>query len=148
VILRGAVNTLLVVLATASAAVGHCEAQRVLHLSDGDSVLFLGSGQANVPNKPPGLLIDFNPLSSLRDTAALEVKALMVWQVLRDSISSASPAFVVLRATDRNPQQQGIREGHSFGFVVERRPDGDWYFYRDSLTIDQRIAALRSRGHT
>jgi len=81
-----------------------------------------------VPNERPGLQIEYNPYLSLDDTVALKREALALWSTLRPRIDSMNPPFVVLRATTRTPQVIGYQSVRNYGFVIERRADGKWYF--------------------
>ncbi len=100
----------------------------VIHLASGDSVRVLTTGPAIVPNERPGLQIEYNPYLSLDDTVALKREALALWSALRPRIDSMNPPFVVLRATTRTPQVIGYQSVRNYGFVIERRADGKWYF--------------------
>ena len=111
-------------------------AGQVMRLSSGDSVRVLGTGPAIVPNEKPGLLVDYNPFLSLDDTVALKREALALWSALRPRIDSLNPPFVVLRATTRKPQLIGYQSVRNYGFVLEKRPDGKWYFLHEPTPVD------------
>ncbi len=113
-------------------------AGQMMHLATGDSVRVLTTGPAIVPNQKPGLLVEYNPFLSLDDTSALRREALALWSVLRSRVDSLNPPFVVLRATTRQPQLIGYQSVRNYGFVLERRADGRWYFLHETTPVDER----------
>ncbi len=122
------------------AALSGCGAPagQTVQLATGDSVRLLATGPAIVPNQKPGLLVEYNPFLSLDDTAALRREALGLWSALRPRVDSLNPPFVVLRATTRRPQLIGYQSVRNYGFVLERRADGRWYFLHESTPVDKR----------
>jgi hypothetical protein len=115
----------------------HGQSAAIQHLPSGDSVAIIASGPASVPDKPPGLLVRFYPYSTLKDTNHLRELALQLWRDLQPRLDSLSIPWLVLQATDRTP---GPRSGRwrekNYGFVLERRSDGKWYFLNQSVPLN------------
>ena len=104
----------------------------------------LETAELRVSNRGPGILVEFRPFTPLSETLALKRAAIELWEGVKrpDSL-----AFVVIRATDRQPGVQGFQRVHAYGFIFERRSDGQWYITDDSLTVTQRAARLSRAGH-
>ena len=112
-------------------------AQEVIHLPSGDTVAILAVTQIRAPNRPPGLLIRFYPYTSLADTIHLRKLALSLRQTLRPKIEATGVPWLVLQATDQTPGPHlGIIRGENYGFVLEKRSNGKWYFLDGSEPID------------
>jgi hypothetical protein len=114
-----------------------CQAagQRVLHLSPRDSVFILSFGPATTTGGDI-VLVQYNPLSSFRDTSTLQRKASELWRALRRQIDTVGLPLVVLRATDRTTLT--AFESSVLDIVVERRSDGKWYARGDSVSFEPR----------
>ena len=100
----------------------------VVHLKSGDSVEFQSTGPAVVPTGT-GLVVTYRPYFSLDDTARVRGVALEFFWALLPRITT-SPPFVVMRAIDvpaARRNQGGYYEIHTFGVVLERHADGQWY---------------------
>ena len=111
-------------------------AQRALHLPSGDSVIVIGSGPARVPDKPDGLLIKYHTFVAMTDTATLRREALEMWHHFFAKIDSLSLSWVVFQATTQTPPPFiGIERGQMYGFVLEKRGDGKWYFLDGTIPL-------------
>ena len=101
----------------------------VVHLPTGDSLEFQATGPAEVPDRPPGLMITYHPFFPIADTARVKSAALALFRAVRERAGGTPPPpFVVLRAVGRRAaERRGTYEQQVFGVVLERRPDGRWY---------------------
>ena len=116
----------------------HAQGQRVVPLASGDSVAIIAVGPAQVPNKPRGFIVRFYPYRSLGDTAELRRQALELRRILRPQLDSTGAPWIVLQATDQMPgPQAGYFNVKNFGFVLEKRGDGQWYFVNGTAPIDE-----------
>jgi len=110
---------------------------RIIRLASGDSVLFVATGPIFDPNGDTGLMYEYHPYISLDDPARLRPQVLELWETVRPKAESLRAPFVVLRATTRFtklpvPQPAIIQ---NYGFVLQKRTDGLWYFLYDSIPI-------------
>ena len=109
----------------------------IIRLASGDSVLFVATGPIFDPNGDTGLMYEYHPYISLDDPARLRPQVLELWESVRPKAESLRAPFVVLRATTRFtelpvPQPAII---HNYGFVLQKRAYGLWYFLYDSVPI-------------
>jgi hypothetical protein len=126
--LRALASMTTIVLSSAPRVLG-AQAAAVQHLPSGDSIAITASGPATVPNQPTGLLVRFYPYSTLGDTNHLRDLAVQLWRSLRPRLDSLAIPWLVLQATDQTPEPHvGFWHVENYGFVVERRSDGRWYF--------------------
>ena len=82
-------------------------------------------------------MYEYHPYISLDDPARLRPQVLELWESVRPKAESLRAPFVVLRATTRFtelpvPQPAII---HNYGFVLQKRANGLWYFLYDSVPI-------------
>src|SRR6266516_6432875 len=100
-----------------------------LRLFNGDSVELQGRLPAIVQGEPPGRMYMYYPFRDLSDTVRLRRIAVGVFTKVWPELESKPPASLVMRAVNLPTAQ---RKGHynitNYGFVIERRPDGHWYF--------------------
>ena len=105
----------------------------VIHLDNGDSVELQATVPAVVEGSPPGRMVIFHPFSDFSDTAQLRQTAIALFHYLQPGLDSAAPPFLVLRAANLPAaQRKGFYNIENYGFVLEHRPDGKWYFLHDS----------------
>ncbi len=110
---------------------------KIVRLPTGDSVLFVATGPIFDPNGDTGLMYEYHPYIPLEDTTRLRPQVLELWDAVRPKAESVRAPFVVLRATTRFtelpvPQPAIIK---NYGFVLEKRTDGLWYFLYDSVPV-------------
>jgi hypothetical protein len=118
---------------------GHLSSE-VVQLPTGDSLELQAEVPAVVEGSLPGKMFVFYPFSDLSDTIRLRHLATALLLSLRARLDSSPPPFVVLRAVNvpaAKRNQIGAYEIEQFGFVVERRTDGQWYFLNQSEPIRQ-----------
>jgi hypothetical protein len=114
------------------------QAPTIVHLASGDSVAIISAGPAHVPNQPEGFQVRFYPYRPLDDTAQLRRQALELRSALRPQLDSTNAPFVVLQATNQTPEPHvGIWHAVNYGFVLEKRADGKWYFLHGTIPIDE-----------
>jgi len=111
-----------------------------VRLPAGDSILLVATGPIFDPNGDTGFMYEYHPYISLDDTVSLQKQALVLWNSVRPKAESLRAPFVVLRATTRFTeapvgQPKIIR---NYGFVLEKRRDGLWYFLHDSIPVGSR----------
>ena len=104
-----------------------------LHLFNGDSIELQGTQPAVIQGQPAGLMYFYYPFRDLTDSARLRKIALGVFIHFWADISSSQPPFVVLRAVNLpTARRQGFHNIVNYGFVIEHRPDGHWYFLHET----------------
>ncbi|HEX6806911.1 MAG TPA: hypothetical protein VF118_02925 [Gemmatimonadaceae bacterium] len=112
------------------------QAQAFLHLSATDSVRILATELVHVPGQPPALSIDYAATSGLADTAALKRRAIAILRAERPHLDSLHLVNVVVRAVDRaSDSSSTLFHRKLYGFVLQLRPDGNWYFLRGSTPV-------------
>jgi hypothetical protein len=104
-----------------------------VRLADGDTVALWGVGDATLPGRGRGVLVDFQPVSGLTDTAYLRHTAVELFRTL-DASFLGEPAFVALRTVTRDSHRRSLSTG-GLAFVVEKRIDGYWYLVGDTVKI-------------
>lgn len=111
-------------------------AQAFLHLSATDSVRILATELVRVPGQPPGFLIDYAATRGLADTVALKRRAIAILRAERPHLDSLHLANVVVRAVDNaSNSSSALFQRKSYGFVLQLRTDGNWYFLRGSTPV-------------
>ena len=106
---------------------------QLLRFASGDSVEFLRTGPIVLASGQTGFVFSFHPFVAIDDTARLRAVAGEIWGWLRTRLDSNPPPFVVLSATTARVQPFfGIHHDNGFNFVVERHPDGVWYFSNET----------------
>lgn len=105
-------------------------APTLVQLASGDSAEVVGVGPAMVPNQPSGLLFTYHPFFAPNEDTVRTVRvATELWHsTVRPRLREPLPPFVVLQATSRRAGPiRGTFGETTFGVVVERRQDGEWY---------------------
>jgi len=111
-------------------------AQAFLHLSATDSVRILATELVHVPGQPTGLSIDYAATHGLADTASLKRRAIAILRAERPRLDSLHLVNVVVRAVDKaSDSTSTLFHRNLYGFVLQRRTDGRWYFLRDSTPV-------------
>jgi hypothetical protein len=111
-------------------------AQAFLHLSGTDSVRILATELVHVPGQPPGLSIDYAATNGLADTASLKRRAIAILRAERPRLDSLHLVNFVVRAVDKaSDSTSTLFHRNLYGFVLQRRTDGSWYFLRDSTPV-------------
>ena len=111
----------------------HIITPKVVRIASGDSVVFVATGPIFSPQGDTGLMYEYHPFISIRDTSRLRVQALDLWKMVRLKAESLSAPFAVLRATTRFTEDRRIPQPDTiwnFGFVFERHSDGRWYILK------------------
>ena len=109
----------------------------LVHLLSGDSVELVQVAPFRLATGITGLGVQYHPFIEVQDSPELTQLATRLWRWLQPQLDSANPPpFVVLMATTgRANPPPGFRRLHNFNHVVERRPDGKWYFANDSVAV-------------
>jgi hypothetical protein len=110
-----------------------------VHLQSGDSVEILGWSAAVVPGEPQGLLLGYRPFTPMEDTVQLRRTAIALWHTYaRAEAEQRRTTWIVLRAQSQPERGVGLPVATSFtyGVVLDRRADGNWYFHRSGLPVD------------
>jgi hypothetical protein len=110
-------------------------AQAFLHLSATDSVRILATELVHVPGQPPGLVIDYAATNGLADTALLKRRAIAILRAESPHLDSLHLGNVVVRAVDK-ASDSTLFHRKLYGFVLQLRTDGNWYFLRDSTPVE------------
>jgi len=127
-------SPLLVLLAAAACATPQGEVfgrlqTDTLRLFNGDSVELQARLPAVVEGSPPGRMYMYYPFRDLSDTVRLRRIALGVFMKIWPEVESQPPAFLVMRAVNlATAQRKGRYNIVNYGFVIDRRADGHWYF--------------------
>ncbi len=103
----------------------------VLRFTSQDSVEFLSAGQMYLATGQPGFLIAFHPFVPIADTVKLRSLGGEIWRWLRPQLDS-TPTFVVLQASSLRANGPLVQKGEGRNLVLERRPDGKWYFLHEN----------------
>jgi len=107
-----------------------------LRLVNGDSVELQARLPAVVPGSSPGRMYMYYPFCDLADSVRLRRIAVGVFMQVRSELEKAPPAFVVLRAVNLpTAQRKGRYNIENYGFVIEHRGDGHWYFLDESQAV-------------
>ncbi len=106
----------------------------------GDSILLVATGPIFEPNGDTGFMYEYHPYISIDDTVTLRKQALVLWNSVRPKAESLRVPFVVLRATTRFTEAPVGRPAaiRNYGFVLEKRRGGLWYFLHDSVPVGPR----------
>lgn len=115
----------------------HVSQPRMIYVASGDSVLIVDSGPIYESETSVGYMFEYHPFAPLADTDQLRQLALDLWSQVRPKAESLKAPFVALRATTRlteRPTRQ-FDQSLAYTFVLEKRPDGRWYFLNDSVPI-------------
>lgn len=111
-------------------------AQAFLRLSATDSVRILATELVRVPGQPPGFVIDYAAAKGLADTALLKRRAIAILRAERPHLDSLHLLNVVVRAVDKSSDSTGTPFHRTmYGFVMQHRTDGNWYFLRGSTPV-------------
>lgn len=111
-------------------------AQAFLRLSASDSVRILATELVHVPGQPPGLSIDYAATSGLADTASLKQRAIAILRAERPRLDSLHLVNFVVRAVDKSSDSTTtLFHRKMYGFVLQHRTDGNWYFLRDPSPV-------------
>ena len=111
-------------------------AQAFLHLSATDSVRILATELVHVPGQPPSFQIDYAATKGLADTASLKRRAIAILRAERPHLDSLHLVNVVVRAVDKSSDSTGTPFHRTlYGFVMQLRTDGNWYFLRGSTPV-------------
>ena len=139
---RRLTRSLLAIALLATCASRPLRAQAFLHLSATDSVRILATELVHVPGQPPGLVIDYAATNGLADTALLKRRAIAILRAESPHLDSLHLGNVVVRAVDK-ASDSTLFHRKLYGFVLQRRADGSWYFLRDRtpavLAADTRL---------
>ena len=112
------------------------DAQAFLHLSATDSVRILATELVHVPGQPPGLLIDYAATNGLADTTSLKRRAIAILRAERPHLDSLHLVNVVVRAVgEASDSTSTLFHRNLYGFVLQLRTDGKWYFLRESTPV-------------
>ena len=107
-----------------------------VRLFNGDSVEYQLTLPAVIAGQPQGRMYVYYPFRDLSDSARLRKIALGVFQHFWGEIESSPPPFVVLRAVNLpTAQRKGFYDMRQYGFVIDRRADGHWYFLGESEPV-------------
>jgi hypothetical protein len=112
--------------------------QPMVRLASGDSIRFVATGPVIEPGGDTGWMYEYHPFFSLDDSIRLHTQVLELWKLVRPRAESLRVPFVVLRATTRFTelpvtQPTAVR---NFGFVLQKRANGLWYFLYDSVPVN------------
>jgi hypothetical protein len=128
--------TLIAIVLLAFCAGRPLHAQAFVHLSATDSVRILATELVHVPGQPPALQIDYAATTGLSDTALLKRRAIAILRAERPRLDSLHLVNVVVRAVDKSSDSTGTLFRRSlYGFVMQHRTDGNWYFLRGSTPV-------------
>lgn len=128
---RPLIATWLVVLPLANA-----QGQAFLHTSATDSVRVVRTELVRVPGQAPGWLIDYADPGGVRDSVALRRRAVAIFLAVRPQLDSLHLTNFVVRAVDEASDSSAVGfQRRLFGFVIQQRADGKWYFLHDSAPI-------------
>lgn len=112
------------------------DAQAFLHLSPTDSVRILATELVHEPGQPPALSIDYAATNGLGDTASLKRRAIAILRAERPHLDSLHLVNVVVRAVDKaSDSTSTLFHRKVYGFVLQLRTDGNWYFLRGSTPV-------------
>jgi len=104
-----------------------------LRLFNGDSVELQSRLPVVVQGERPGRMYMYYPFRDLSDTVRLRRIAVGVFMKVRSELEVRPPAFLVMRAVNLpTAKRTGRYNITNYGFVIERRPDGHWYFLGES----------------
>lgn len=107
-----------------------------LRLFNGDSVELQATLPAVIEGSPPGRMYIYYPFRDLSDAVRLRRIALGVFMHVWSDLAKDPPAFVVMRAVNLpTAQRTGQYNIVNYGFVIERRQDGRWYFLHESEAL-------------
>lgn len=112
----------------------------IVQLSTGDSVEVHSSGPAIVPDKPPGLVVEYHPFFAISDTARVYAVALALFSAIEPRLDP-KPPWVALKAVDRSAAERsrgGFYAMRSFGVVLDHGADGLWYRLHATTPISGR----------
>jgi hypothetical protein len=108
-----------------------------LHLFNGDSVELQARFPAVVQGSAPGRMYMYYPFrDDLSDTVRLRRVALGVLMRVWAEVDSQQPPFVVMRAVSLpTAKRKGKYDIANYGFVIEHRVDGHWYFLGEATAL-------------
>ena len=112
----------------------------IVHLPTGDSVEVHSSRPAIVPDKPPGLVVEYHPFFALSDTARVYAVALALFSTIEPRLAP-KPPWIALKAVDRSAAERsrgGFYTMRSFGVVLDHGADGLWYRLHETTPFSQR----------
>ena len=131
---RSLTRTLFAVVVLAICASRPLGAQAFLHLSATDSVRILATELVHAPGQPPGLVIDYAATNGLADTALHKRRTIAILRAEGPHIDSLHLGNVVVRAVDK-ASDSTLFHRKLYGFVLQLRTDGNWYFLRGSTPV-------------
>jgi len=114
-----------------------CNAQRYINVDGSDSVLVRNIQVVQVPSEAPVLLVDYWAIDSLSDTAALRRRAVAIFFKMKSRLQTEHITNFVVRAAMRDARFQVQKEArfNLYGFVFQKRANGEWHFLADSSVI-------------
>jgi hypothetical protein len=133
---RAATTAAVAAFACLGAAARDLAAQRVIHLSSGDSVVILSAGPARTRSGRAGFLVRFQPFVPVADSARVKAAAVKLFRRFLPTIAGAGVQFLVLEAATTPDPRAAFPPRDGYRLVLERRADGRWYSGADASPID------------
>jgi len=93
-----------------------------------------------VPDKPPGLVVEYHPFFAISDTARVYAVALALFSTIEPRLAP-KPPWIALKAVDRSAAERstgGLYTMRSFGVVLDHGADGLWYRLHATTPIPER----------
>ncbi len=124
---RAATTAAITALACLGGGARDLAAQRLIHLSSGDSVAILSAGPARAGNGPSGFVVRFQPFVPASDSARVKAAALKLFRMFLPTIAGAGVRLLVLEAATAPDPCAAFPQGEGYRLLFERRADGRWY---------------------
>jgi hypothetical protein len=99
-------------------------------LSSGKQVKVSGVAQMNFPHGPSALVLNYETDISIEDRKTLRREVDEIWKVFQKDVEQAQLKVGIIRAT-YYAGSSAVRSGKGYGFVFEKREDGEWHCLED-----------------
>jgi hypothetical protein len=109
-----------------------------VHLEAGDSVEVAGWYTAVVPDRSQGLLLGYHPFIPMQDTLGLRRIAVALWHAYARPVAEEHGVDWVVLQSQSWPDPRAVvpTTRKTYGVVLERRADGNWYFLRSGQRVE------------
>jgi hypothetical protein len=101
-----------------------------LTLPSGRQIKITGIGPTHFPNGTDAMILNCETDISIDDMADLRKEVDEIWSLFRKDVEAAGTTNAVIRVT--HPEGGGfVTQSRGYGFVFEKRADGQWHCLQD-----------------
>jgi hypothetical protein len=103
------------------------QSSRLYTLPSGKQILITGVIPMHFASGPPSLVMNCETDIPIEDMPALRKEADEIWSIFREDVERAGMTMSAIRMTHNDPGNGWIKHGKGYGFVYEKRADGQWH---------------------